>query len=124
MTERLAERCVIHDAQKVTRLRQDGRRRCVCLQCEARRLRASRANGRKPEDPLKKKARKAVENAITRGHLARRACEHCGAEHAHAHHEDYTKPLDVKWLCPRHHKARHREIRNEKNAARLLQRAA
>ena len=28
----------------------------------------------------------------------------------HAHHEDYDYPLDVIWLCPIHHKARHKEL--------------
>jgi len=27
-----------------------------------------------------------------------------------AHHEDYKKPLEVTWLCPRHHKLLHLNI--------------
>lgn len=30
---------------------------------------------------------------------------------AQAHHEDYTKPFDVVWLCTKHHAERHRELR-------------
>lgn len=41
--------------------------------------------------------------------LERKPCEVCGAEKAEAHHEDYTKPLDVNWLCKRHHAERHTE---------------
>jgi hypothetical protein len=36
----------------------------------------------------------------------------CGTQdRVQAHHEDYSRPLDVVWLCPTHHKARHREMR-------------
>lgn len=44
--------------------------------------------------------------------LAPLPCERCGAK-AHAHHEDYDKPLEVVWLCPIHHKQRHREMKKE-----------
>lgn len=119
--------CPSHNVEKVTATRPDGRKRFVCRQCAAERLRRWYQLGRrprKPEDPTKKQARKAVENALTRGVITRRPCERCGAAKTHAHHEDYLKPLDVTWLCPLHHKARHREILDEKKAARLLGRAA
>lgn len=38
-------------------------------------------------------------------------CIKCGAK-AHGHHENYDKPLEVVWLCPLHHKARHKEMKN------------
>jgi hypothetical protein len=28
-----------------------------------------------------------------------------------AHHDDYARPLDVTWLCRRHHQQRHAEMR-------------
>lgn len=37
-------------------------------------------------------------------------CVKCGAK-AHGHHENYDKPLDVIWLCPQHHKDRHKEMK-------------
>jgi hypothetical protein len=43
--------------------------------------------------------------------LERQSCSVCGKERAQAHHEDYSKPLDVIWLCPLHHSQRHKELR-------------
>lgn len=59
--------------------------------------------------PDRRAAHDAVRLAIRRGALVREPCEVCGStEHLDAHHEDYSKPLDVVWLCRRHHAARHR----------------
>jgi len=54
-------------------------------------------------NPEKYKAHTAVSNAIKRGQLIRQPCEVCGDEKSHAHHDDYSKPLNVKWLCALHH---------------------
>lgn len=51
-----------------------------------------------------------VNNAIRSGRLAKKPCSKCGHENAHAHHEDYSRPLDVTWLCALCHKARHAEL--------------
>jgi hypothetical protein len=59
--------------------------------------------------PYKKKATQAVNNAIRDKKLMRLPCVVCGNK-AQAHHEDYSKPLDVIWYCPKHHKDRHREL--------------
>lgn len=84
----------------------------------ALRLRAWRKkNGRHPStaawdanNPEKRRAQKTVENHLKARKIARQPCERCGAEKVHAHHDDYSKPLDVMWLCPKHHKERHREL--------------
>ena len=53
-------------------------------------------------------AHNAVANALREGRLVRQPCEVCGrAEAVQAHHDDYSKPLDVHWLCMDHHKAHH-----------------
>lgn len=109
--------CSTHGTPKVQRRRTDGRSRNVCLRCDAERLQRHRSKGRAPEDPVKKAARKAIENAIRSGDLVRQPCERCGKPDAQAHHEDYTKPLDVLWLCPKHHKARHKEMAATEAAA-------
>lgn len=53
-------------------------------------------------------ARAKVNNAIASGRLARKSCEVCGEVKAQAHHDDYTKPLDVRWLCVTHHNEWHK----------------
>lgn len=69
-----------------------------------------RERGYRPGDPTKVEARRAVTAAIKRGDLVRQPCEVCGEPKTHAHHEDYLRPLDVRWLCPRHHGEEHRQI--------------
>lgn len=49
--------------------------------------------------PERYKARYIVSNAIRDGRLARQPCEVCGAKRSQAHHADYSKPLEVRWLC-------------------------
>ena len=65
----------------------------------------SRAN-----DPDKYRARTAVGNAIRDGRLVKPdRCSECGDSGViHGHHEDYTKPLEVLWLCVPCHSARHK----------------
>lgn len=43
------------------------------------------------------------------GKLKKEKC-FCGKA-GQPHHEDYSKPLDVIWLCPKHHTARHGQLR-------------
>ena len=55
-------------------------------------------------------ARTAVSNAIRDGRLMRQPCSVCG-NRAQAHHKNYSNPLDVDWLCFRHHRElRHGQI--------------
>jgi hypothetical protein len=58
--------------------------------------------------PEKVRAHEIVRRAIKSGALTRQPCIECGrSEDVHAHHEDYSRPLDVRWLCPRHHRMTH-----------------
>lgn len=56
----------------------------------------------------RKKANHLTSYAIERGRLTPRVCEVCGTgRQIEAHHDDYSKPLDVRWLCKSHHKQHH-----------------
>lgn len=52
--------------------------------------------------PERVSARQKVYHAVKKGILIRKPCW-CGETKVEAHHFDYTKPLDVEWVCPRHH---------------------
>lgn len=62
-------------------------------------------------NPIKYKAHGAVNNAIRDGKLIKpKNCETCNIEcKPHGHHDDYTKPLEVRWLCDKCHKKWHKE---------------
>lgn len=49
------------------------------------------------------KVKTKVARAIRTGVLIRKKCAICGKEKTDAHHKDYSKPLDVIWLCRTHH---------------------
>lgn len=60
--------------------------------------------------PKKYKAHAMVNNAITAGKLFRLPCEVClSSKNLNAHHDDYAKPLNVRWLCAAHHHQWHAE---------------
>lgn len=52
-------------------------------------------------------ARWIVNRAIASGRLVRQPCESCGFTKAQAHHDDYSKPLDIRWLCGQCHRQEH-----------------
>lgn len=43
-----------------------------------------------------------------RGLLLKEPCQICGDPNSQMHHDDYNHPLDVKWLCRKHHIRYHR----------------
>lgn len=67
-------------------------------------------------DPVKQAARLAVRNAIKSAQLIPKPCEECGvdkkrvdgARAVQAHHDDYSKPLVIRWLCAKCHTAWHK----------------
>lgn len=70
------------------------------------------------KDPLLRprlNAQQAVYRAIKRGQLVRLPCEACGdTKKTDAHHDDYSKPLDIRWLCRSCHLRHHALTENMK----------
>jgi hypothetical protein len=83
---------------------------------QRRRYQLSKSNGQKREwqrrkrqkNPLKYKAYNAVARAVASGKLVPKPCAVCGDLPTEAHHHDYSKPLEVNWLCQKHHLELHR----------------
>jgi ribosomal protein S27AE len=63
---------------------------------------------------IRKAAQQRVRTAVRRGRLTQSLiCSECGRETTlHKHHDDYTKPLDVRWLCPDCHVELHAKRRS------------
>jgi uncharacterized Zn finger protein (UPF0148 family) len=84
---------------------------------EADRLYNRTKRRRIPPSPEKKKARNALTYAVWSGRITPQPCEKCGASPinylgwraVHAHHDDYSKPLEVRWLCVPCHGDEHRK---------------
>jgi hypothetical protein len=55
----------------------------------------------------KLRARKKVYVGIRNGSIIKLPCEVCGEVKAEAHHADYNQPLEILWLCKKHHCERH-----------------
>jgi ribosomal protein S27AE len=60
--------------------------------------------------PIKAAAHGIVQYAIREGRITKQEiCSECGStKKIEAHHDDYSKPLDIRWLCEDCHKEWHR----------------
>jgi hypothetical protein len=63
------------------------------------------------ENRPKWQAHNAVAKALQNGTLIKQVCEQCGGIESKAHHPDYSKPLDVVWLCDDCHRREHSRLR-------------
>lgn len=67
----------------------------------------------KNRNPEKAKAQKRFSNYMRYSSDTKQPCVVCGELKVQAHHSDYSKPLDVMWLCLPHHKAWHKVFLTE-----------
>lgn len=61
----------------------------------------------KPYPKNQRDASVKINRAIRDGKISRKPCVICGKAKAEGHHQDYSKPYDVIWLCPEHHRRLH-----------------
>jgi len=133
LVERSCVVCATEFKVKADQLRK-GRGKCCSLSCAASLAAASRRDqsgennpnwkgGKKlsrdqyladkrayrASSPKKAEAHRLAYNAIRSKALIPKPCEVCGEDRVDAHHDDYDKPLDVRWLCRRHHMQFHAE---------------
>ncbi len=66
----------------------------------------------KLDNPSINKAHRSVASAVRSGKLTRPSkCSNCGEIKAlDAHHDDYSKPLKVRWLCRSCHERKHSSV--------------
>jgi hypothetical protein len=57
----------------------------------------------------KTRAHRKVQYEVQIGNLSSKPCEICGSLKTVAHHDDYSRVLDVRWLCNKHHREWHRK---------------
>lgn len=75
-----------------------------CTKCHAAYMREWRKNHQlTKEQQLKDNARSYAGVYKRRGKIQQEPCKQCGNEHSQMHHEDYSKPLEVIWLCRKCH---------------------
>ncbi len=96
-----------------------GKQRFCCRECNTRALKSYRLTPRGREKinnavyksikkhPNRQKARSLVRLAIKNGNLVKPLKCKCGNRVIEAHHENYSKPLNVKWLCRKCHSDLH-----------------
>jgi len=81
-----------------------------CKSCDGKRRRAGKPAVIISKVSLdKKKCNTTVGNAVRDKRLEKAIrCERCGgSEYIEGHHGDYSKPLEVEWLCRKCHGAEH-----------------
>jgi len=97
-----------------------------CKACHAAYMRANRPiPGDMSEEARKKSfARSHARIAVRRGQIQKKPCETCGSEKVEIHHENYDKPLQVRWLCRKCHLAEHKSAGRVAAGAQAILEAA
>lgn len=99
-----AERIDYYRSYDRMRYREDDARKAHCIamgKTVPMEVRTQKQRERRQADPSKNIARLAVARAVKKGQIRKsETCYFCASpERLQAHHHDYSKPLDVFWLC-------------------------
>lgn len=80
-----------------------------CRECANRKMREWRRDAlpRTEEQKRRERARAYANVYQRRGKLIPQPCRVCGDPKAEKHHHDYSKPLEVEWLCRSCHRNLH-----------------
>lgn len=72
-----------------------------CKACHAAYMRDNRRKHSELSEEQKQKANcRSYSNVLEkRGILTKERCNHCGADNAQKHHNDYNEPRHVLWVC-------------------------
>ena len=83
-----------------------------CQECHSAYMRAWRKTHPMSEEQKKKdNCRSYAGTYLRRGKLKKSPCIVCG-ENAEMHHDNYDKPLEITWLCRKHHLEHHKHIKD------------
>ncbi len=82
-----------------------------CLECHAKYMRENRPRHLEltQEQRDKANARSYANSYLRRGKIKKDNCRDCESEKSQMHHEDYSKPLEVIWLCRECHLKLHKD---------------
>ncbi len=87
--------------------------RKYCLNCHAKYMREWRkTHPLSKEQKLKNKCRSYSGVYLKRGKIKKENYAVCGSEKSQIHHEDYSNPLNIIWLCRKHHLEHHKTLTN------------
>jgi len=118
----MCKRCKECKSQEDYYYSKGGKRSTYCKECHKDIIKRSRRKDPKSSrsnsirwrknNPEKIKAHGIFQNAVNRDDIIRPAiCSGCGVKcRPDGHHEDYSKPLEVTWLCRKCHAGLHQEI--------------
>lgn len=121
-----ASKLAYYRAYDAARFRTDPKRRIGIAQYQS--TAAGKAAVRRAKEnykdrhPEKRKAHIVLGNAVRDGRVEKpKECSDCGKapqrrHHLQGHHEDYSKPLEVVWLCVDCHRNRHDSPKRRESA--------
>lgn len=82
----------------------------LCNPCHAKYMREWRKNHKQNEEQKKKSICRSYSKVyLKRGKIFKSNCIICNSIDSQMHHEDYTKPLEVIWMCRKCHLNYHKK---------------